>query len=47
MGSLREKFDGCSREALQAAHRELETVKMRSDEDPDDFSTRKTGAATA
>ena len=35
--ALREKFDGCSREALRAAHRELETVKMRSDEDPDDF----------
>ena len=35
--ALRKKFDGCSREALRAAHRELETVKMRSDEDPDDF----------
>ena len=35
--ALREKFDGCSREALRAAHRELETVKMRPDEDPDDF----------
>ena len=40
-GALREKFDGCSREALRAAHRELETVKMRSDEDPDDFLYKK------
>ena len=40
-GALREKFDGCSREALQAAYRELETVKMRSDEDPDDFLYKK------
>ena len=40
-GVLREKFDGCSREALQAAHRELETVKMRSDEDPDGFLYKK------
>ena len=45
-GALREKFDSCSREALRAAHRELETVKMQSDEDPDDF-LYKTGAATA
>ena len=37
----REKFDGCSREALRAAHRELETVKLRSDEDPDDFLYKK------
>ena len=36
-GALHEKFDGCSREALRAAHRELKTVKMRSGEDPDDF----------
>ena len=41
MGALREKFDGCSREALRAAHRELETVKMRSDEDPDGFLYKK------
>ena len=41
MGALRENFDGCSREALRAAHRELETVKMRSDEDPDDFLYKK------
>ena len=40
-GALRKKFDGCSREALRAAHRELETVKMRSDEDPDDFLYKK------
>ena len=39
--ALREKFDGCSREALRAAHRELETGKMRSDEDPDDFLYKK------
>ena len=45
--ALRETFGGCSREALRTAHLELETVKMRSDEDPDDFPTRKTGAATA
>ena len=37
----REKFDGCSREALRAAQRELETVEMRSDEDPDDFLYKK------
>ena len=40
-GALRKKFDGCSREALRAAHPELETVKMRSDEDPDDFLYKK------
>ena len=45
--ALREKFDGCSCETLQAVHRELETVKMRSDEDPDDFLYIRTGAATA
>ena len=39
--ALREKFDGCSRAALRAAHREIETVKMRSDEDPDDFLYKK------
>ena len=39
--ALREKFDGCSREALRATHRELETVKMRSDEDSDDFLYKK------
>ena len=39
--ALREKFAGCSREALRAAHRELETVKMRSDEDPGDFRDKK------
>ena len=39
--ALREKFDGCSREALQAAHREKETVKVRSFEDPDDFLYKK------
>ena len=40
-GALREKFDGCSCEALRAAYRELETVKMWSDEDPDDFIYKK------
>ena len=39
--ALRETFDGCSREDLRAADRELETVKMRSDEDPDDFLYKK------
>ena len=39
--ALREKFDGCSREALRAAHREMKTVKIRSDEDPDDFLYKK------
>ena len=39
--ALREKLDGCSREALRAAHREVETVKMRSDEDPDNFLYKK------
>ena len=39
--ALREKSDGCSREALRAVHWELETVKMRSDEDPDDFLYKK------
>ena len=39
--ALREKFDSCSREALRAAHREMETVKMRSDEDPNDFLYKK------
>ena len=29
--TLREKFDDCWREDLRAAHRELETVKIRSD----------------
>ena len=39
--ALRETFHGWSREALRAAYRELETVKMRSDEDPDDFLYKK------
>ena len=29
--ALRKTFDGCSRAALRAAHREIETMKMRSD----------------
>ena len=43
MGSvaLRKKFDACSREALRAAHRELETVEIRSDKDPDNFLYKK------
>ena len=40
-GALRETFDGCSREALRAAQRELETARMRPDEDPDDFLYKK------
>ena len=39
--ALREKFDGCSREALRAAHQEIQTVKMRSGEDPDSFLYKK------
>ena len=39
--ALREKFDGCSREALRVAHREMETVKMWSDYDLDDFFHKK------
>ena len=35
--ALREKVDDCSSEALQAVNLETETVKMLSDEDPDDF----------
>ena len=35
--ALREKFNGCSHEALRGAHREMQTVKMRSDAGPDDF----------
>ena len=40
-------FDGCSRAALRMAHREIETVNMRSDEDRITFSTRRIGAAMA
>ena len=40
-GARRKKFDGCSREALRAAHRKLEMVKMRSDENPDGFLYKK------
>ena len=29
--ALHEKFDGCSHEALRAAHREMEMVKMQLD----------------
>ena len=39
--SLNLSFDGCSRKALRAAHREMGTVKMRLDEDPDDFLYKK------
>ena len=41
MGSLCEKFDSCLRKALRAAHREIQAVKMRPDEDPDDFLYKK------
>ena len=40
-GALSEKVECCSREALRAAHRELETVKIWSDEDLDDFLYKK------
>ena len=39
--ALRERFDGCSSKVLRAAHREMQTVKMRSDEDSDDFLYKK------
>ena len=39
--ALREKFDGFSREALRAAHREMEVVKIRSDGDLHDFRCQK------
>ena len=39
--ALREKFDGCLRKALRAAHRGIQTVKVRPDEDPDDFLYKK------
>ena len=39
--ALRRKLDDCSREALRAAHRELQTVKIWSDKDPDDFRNKK------
>ena len=35
--ALRKKFDGFSREALRPAHREMEKVKVRSDENSDYF----------
>ena len=38
--ALREMFDSCSRKVLRAADRETETVKMRSDEDPEDFRNK-------
>ena len=39
--SQREEFDGCSREVLRTAQRKMKTVKMWSDEDPDDFLYKK------
>ena len=39
--ALRKKFDGCLRETLRETHREIEMVKMRLDEDPDDFFCKK------
>ena len=36
-----EKFNGCLREASRAVHREMERVKIRSDEDPDNFLYKK------
>ena len=41
--ALREKFDGCSREALRAAHREVETVKMRPEKYPDNILYKEDG----
>ena len=38
---LREKFDGCSHETLQAAHLKIETVQTLSDQDPDVFLYKK------
>ena len=39
--ALREKSDGCLREALRAAHREMEMVKIWSDEDTYDLLYKK------
>ena len=39
--ALREEFDDCSREALRAEHREMETVEMQSNEDPNVFLCKK------
>ena len=39
--AVREKFDGCSCETLQAAQQEIETVKMRSNKDPNHFFEKK------
>ena len=41
--ALRKTFDGCSREALRAARREMKMVKMRSDEDSDYFFYKRDG----
>ena len=35
--ALRENFNACSCKALRASQLEMETVKMRWDEDPDDL----------
>ena len=39
--ALREKSYGCSREALRATHRDVETVKTRSDKNPDESLYKK------
>ena len=39
--ALRKTLDGTSREVLRVAHLEMETVKMRLDDDPDDSLYRK------
>ena len=39
--ALHDKVDGCLRKTLRAAHREIKTVKMGSDEDPDDDLYKK------
>ena len=38
---LHDKFDGFSRETVRAAYRKMETVKMQSDENPDNFISKK------
>ena len=35
--TLREKFDGCSREALRAEHAKMNSARMSSGQDPDEF----------
>ena len=39
--AVRENYDGCSCESLRAGHQEMKTVKMKSDEDLDEFFYKK------